>query len=64
MTDYRTLAQKWDDAVVEIMALRTHERARRKPIGRTRNWGRIMPDGASPRARYNQRRWKKGTWSA
>lgn len=63
MRNYRTLSQKWEDAVAEVLALDTHAKAQRKSIGRTRNWGRILDwHGTSPRARYNRTRWgKNGT---
>ncbi len=48
----RTLAERWADAVTEWLALDTHRRMRRKPLGHTRNWGRILDwHGTSPRAR-------------
>ena len=67
LCEKRTLAERWSDAVMEVLALDTYRRSRRegltgyKPIGRTRNWPRILDwHGTSPRARYNYGRWKQG----
>lgn len=53
MTDYRTLSQRMDDAIAELLALREYAK-RRLIVARLKrlNRGRIMEwRGTSPRAR-------------